>query len=83
MLVNNDATIAPDAIQGFAAAADRHPHAGILTGKVFFADRPDRIWFAGQRFLAWLGYSGRHRGQGRGTGHGLRAIEPRIERPAR
>ena len=68
VLVNNDATVAPDAVQGFAAAAERHPRAGILTGKVFFADRPDRIWFAGQRFLAWLGYSGRHRGQGRRDG---------------
>ena len=68
VLVNNDATIAPDAIQGFAAAAERHQRAGILAGKVLFADRPDRIWFAGQRFLAWLGYSGRHRGEGRRDG---------------
>ena len=68
VLVNNDATIAPDAIQGFAAAAERHPRAGILAGKVLLADRPDRIWFAGQRFLAWLGYSGRHRGEGRRDG---------------
>jgi GT2 family glycosyltransferase len=68
VLVNNDAAIAPDAIKCFAAAAERHPRAGILAGKVLFANRPDRIWFAGQRFLAWLGYSGRHRGEGRRDG---------------
>jgi GT2 family glycosyltransferase len=34
-----------------------------MAGKLYRADRPDRIWYAGQRFLAWLGYSGRHRGE--------------------
>jgi GT2 family glycosyltransferase len=65
VLINNDAVVAPDAIDGFAEAAEVHPGAGVLAGKVYLADRPDRIWFAGQRFRAWLGYSGRHRGEGR------------------
>ncbi len=65
VLVNNDAVVAPDAIAGFAAAAEQRPDAGMLAGKLYLADRPDRIWYAGQRFLAWLGYSGRHRGEGR------------------
>src|SRR5262249_46425045 len=39
-------------------------------------DRPDRIWFAGQRFLAWLGYSGRHRGEGRQDGPRYRRMRP-------
>jgi GT2 family glycosyltransferase len=73
VLVNNDAVIAPDAIAGFAAAAEQRPEAGVLAGKLYRADRPDRIWYAGQRFLAWLGYSGRHRGEGRRDG-------PRYER---
>jgi GT2 family glycosyltransferase len=73
VLVNNDAVIAPDALAGFAAAAEHHPDAGVLAGKLYRADRPDRIWYAGQRFLAWLGYSGRHRGEGRRDG-------PRYER---
>lgn len=73
VLVNNDAVIAPDAIAGFAAAAEEHPDAGVLAGKLYRSDSPDRIWYAGQRFLAWLGYSGRHRGEGRRDG-------PRYER---
>jgi GT2 family glycosyltransferase len=76
VLVNNDAIIAPDAIAGFAAAAEQRPEAGVLAGKLYRADRPDRIWYAGQRFLPWLGYSGRHRGEGRRDG-------PRYGRPSR
>ncbi len=73
VLVNNDAVVAPDAIAGFAAVAGRHPDAGALAGKLFLADRPERLWFAGQRFLTSLGYSGRGRGEGRRDG-------PRYER---
>jgi GT2 family glycosyltransferase len=65
VLVNNDAVIAPDAVAKFAAAAEQRPGAGVLAGKLYLGDHPDRIWYAGQHFLAWLGYSGRHRGEGR------------------
>jgi GT2 family glycosyltransferase len=76
VLVNNDAVIAPDAIAGFAAAAEQRPEAGVLAGKLYRADRPDRIWYAGQRFLAWLGYSGRHRGEGRRDGPRYQRLSP-------
>lgn len=68
MLVNNDATVAPDVIEGFERAARERPHAGILAGKVYFADRPQTIWFAGQRVSELTGYSGRPRGYGRPDG---------------
>lgn len=68
MLVNNDATVAPDVIDGFERVADEHPRAGVLAGKVYFADRPRTIWFAGQRVSELLGYSGRPRGYGRVDG---------------
>ncbi len=68
VLVNNDATVAPDVIDGFERAARERPRAGILAGKVYFADRPDTIWFAGQRVRELLGYSGRPRGYGRSDG---------------
>jgi GT2 family glycosyltransferase len=73
VLVNNDATVAPDFVAGFEAAARERPGAGILAGKVYFADRPSTIWFAGQRVSELLGYSGRPRGYGREDG-------PRYER---
>jgi GT2 family glycosyltransferase len=76
MLVNNDATVAPDVVHGFAQAAACDPHAGILAGKVFFADRPSTIWFAGQRVSELLGYSGRPRGYGHPDGARFEQIEP-------
>ena len=68
MLVNNDATVAADVIDGFEQAIAERPRAGILAGKVYFADRPSTIWFAGQRVNTVLGYSGRPRGYGRRDG---------------
>jgi GT2 family glycosyltransferase len=67
-LVNNDATVAADVIEGFESAIAVRPRAGILAGKVYFADRPSTIWFAGQRVNTLLGYSGRPRGYGRRDG---------------
>jgi hypothetical protein len=68
MLVNNDASVAADVIDGFEQAVRACPRAGILAGKVLFADHPDTIWFAGQRVSERLGYSGRPRGYGRPDG---------------
>jgi GT2 family glycosyltransferase len=68
VLVNNDATVAPDVIEGFERVARERPRAGILAGKVYFAERPHTIWFAGQRVSELLGYSGRPRGYGRPDG---------------
>ena len=68
VLVNNDATVAPDFVEAFEAAAAQHPKAGALCGKVFFAESANRIWFAGQRFSTTTGYSGRPRGYGRKDG---------------
>ncbi len=65
MLVNNDATVAGDVVAGFERAASVRPAAGILAGKLYFADSPEKIWFAGQRVSELLGYSGRPRGYGR------------------
>lgn len=76
VLINNDATVAPDCIDAFADAADRFPRAGILSGKVLFADRPNRIWFAGQRVSTLLGYSGRPWGYGRRDGPEYAEIRP-------
>ena len=64
-----------------ARAAAAHPAAGMLAGKVFFDEPPDRIWFAGQRFWPALGYSGRPRGYGRRDGPRYRRRVP--DRPRR
>jgi GT2 family glycosyltransferase len=74
VLVNNDAVVAPNAVERLRAAAAARPAAGMLAGKLFFDEPPDRIWFAGQRFWPALGYSGRPRGYGRSDA-------PRYRRP--
>ena len=76
LLLNNDATLAPDAVREFDAVARVRPLAGMLGGKVLFADPPDMVWFAGQRFNAALGYSGRPRGYRRRDGERYDRIEP-------
>ena len=65
VLINNDSIVASDVIEGFERALRSEPDAGVLAGKVYFADRPTTVWFAGQRVGAVLGYSGRPRGYGR------------------
>jgi GT2 family glycosyltransferase len=75
VLVNNDATVSSDVIRGFQSAAALSPRAGILAGKVYFADRPTRIWFAGQRVSLLTGYSGRPRGYGREDAPRYRRVE--------
>jgi hypothetical protein len=76
MLVNNDATVAPDVVEGFLQAQAERPHAGILAGKVYFADRPQTLWFAGQRVSELLGYSGRPRGYGKADGRRYSQVCP-------
>ncbi len=76
MLVNNDATVATDVVAGFERTAHARPRAGILAGKVLFADRPQTIWFAGQRVSELLGYSGRPRGYGRVDGPRYSRVAP-------
>ena len=76
LLVNNDATVAPDVVRELDAVAQERPRAGILGGKVLFADPADRVWFAGQRFNAALGYSGRPRGYRKRDGPRYSEVKP-------
>ena len=68
VLVNNDAMVAADLVEGFEAAVRRRPDAGILAGKVYRSDRPTTIWFAGQSVNLVLGYSGKPRGHNQPDG---------------
>jgi GT2 family glycosyltransferase len=76
VLVNNDATLDPGALAALRRAAREHPRAGVLSGKLFFADPPDLIWFAGQRFWPLIGYSGRPRGYRRRDAPRYQRLEP-------
>lgn len=48
-LLNNDTTVAPDAIAQFLAA-DRQVGPALLSPKILYHDRPDELWYAGGRF---------------------------------
>lgn len=47
LLLNNDATIAPDFFGHIARAIRHHPRAGLLTGTIFEDPERDRVWYAG------------------------------------
>ena len=66
VLLNNDATLEPGALDSLRDAAARHPRAGVLAGKLLFED--GRVQWAGQRVALLTGYSGRPRGYGRPDG---------------
>jgi hypothetical protein len=76
LLLNNDATLAREAIHALDDVARQRPRAGMLGGKVLFAEPPHDVWFAGQRFNPTLGYSGRPRGYRKPDGPRYEAVLP-------
>jgi GT2 family glycosyltransferase len=64
LLLNNDAVADPGLPAALAAAAAARPDAGVLACKVFFADPPDVLMYAGGRVNLRLGYWGRQDGFG-------------------
>jgi len=72
LLLNHDAVAEPGLADALERAAAARPDAGLLACKVLFEDGR-RVQYAGARFRAWLGYSGRQTGFG---GHD-RFHEPR------
>jgi GT2 family glycosyltransferase len=63
LLLNNDAVAEPGIAQALERAAAARPDAGLLACKVLFEDGRT-VQYAGARFRAWLGYSGRQTGYG-------------------
>jgi len=64
LLLNNDAVADPGLPAALAAAAVERPDAGVLACKVFFAEPPDVLMYAGGRVNLRLGYWGRQDGFG-------------------
>jgi len=64
LLMNNDAVADPALPAALAAAAMERPDAGVLACKVFFAEPPDVLMYAGGRVNLRLGYWGRQDGFG-------------------
>jgi GT2 family glycosyltransferase len=64
LLLNSDAVAEPGLAEALAGAAAARPDAGLLACKVLFAEG-ETVQYAGARFRAWLGWSGRQAGHGR------------------
>ncbi|RMH70593.1 MAG: glycosyltransferase family 2 protein [Gemmatimonadetes bacterium] len=53
-LLNNDTTIAPEALTELVQVLKSDPTIGVAGPKIYYADEPDRLWFAGGRTnLIW------------------------------
>jgi GT2 family glycosyltransferase len=69
LLVNNDTVVKPNLLAELLAESERHPDAGMVSPKIYYADHPDRIWWAGGTFSLWqgvprhLGWKEKERGQ--------------------
>ena len=77
VLLNNDAEAEPELLAALQAAAERHPRAGVLAGKLLYPD--GRVQWAGQRVGLRTGYSGRPRGHGQPDGFAF-SVEGRTDR---
>jgi hypothetical protein len=64
LLLHNDATVAPDCIRRLVEAAEEEGAARILCPLVYYANRPDRIWYAGADCNPARIYNGGYQGQG-------------------
>jgi GT2 family glycosyltransferase len=49
LLLNNDATIAPDFFARISDALALHPDMGLVTGTIYEDPRRDKVWYAGAR----------------------------------
>jgi len=77
VLLNNDAEAEASLLDALGAAAERHPRAGVLAGKLLYPD--GSVQWAGQRVALLTGYSGRPRGHGRPDGFAY-SVEGRTDR---
>jgi GT2 family glycosyltransferase len=64
LLLNNDTLVAPDMLDELVAAALADQRAGLLSPKMYYADQPDRLWYAGAQQQPWtLAAVRTHRGE--------------------
>jgi len=57
LLLNNDVILDPDMITNLVDCCEADPDIGGATPKIYFAQPPDRIWFAGGWFNPWMGFA--------------------------
>jgi GT2 family glycosyltransferase len=61
LLLNNDTYAAPDFVAEMLRVMESDSSIAVVCPKIFFADLPERLWYAGGNFSLWTGIT-RHRG---------------------
>lgn len=61
LLLNNDTLVSRDFIREMLAAAECDPRIAAVCPKIYFADQPHLLWYAGADFSLWTG-TPKHRG---------------------
>jgi len=61
LLLNNDTVAVPDLICEMLAAIEGDARIAAVCPKIYFADQPELLWYAGADFSLWTGTS-KHRG---------------------
>ncbi len=77
LLLNNDTTIAPDALDRLVEAAEARPSCGLAGPLIYYFEPRDQIWFAGTEVRLGRGIS-RHRGirqKDRGQYHAIESCD--------
>ena len=55
LLLNNDTTVAPDFLRILVDRMRSTERCGLVSPKIYYADPPDRLWYAGGRISYWTG----------------------------
>ncbi len=55
LLLNNDTLVDPDFLHHLVRRAESDASIGMVGGKIYYADAPDRLWFAGGGVDLWRG----------------------------
>lgn len=58
MVLNNDTILDPDCLSRLVGRAQSDSQIGAVSPKIYFAEAPDRLWFAGGTFNHWTGRNG-------------------------
>lgn len=55
LTINNDTIVDAGLLKELLASAQEHAEAAMVSPKIYFADLPDRLWWAGGTFSLWTG----------------------------
>jgi GT2 family glycosyltransferase len=61
LLLNNDTYVASDFLREMRRAMGSNPRIALVCPKIYFADQPNMLWYAGADFSLWTG-TPKHRG---------------------